>query len=200
MSESTVAGRIQRVGQVLSQLRWLVLLRGILLIVLGGYALYRPGMTLVALTQVLAAFAIIDGMLAIVAGIMGVTESRKWTIARGLLGILAGIFVLANSLLVSLIAGVTIVLVLAFQAIASGVFEIIVAIRERKQIEGEGWLILSGIFGVLFGGILLSAPFASLVTLVWVIGFFAIFFGVVLIVNSFRMRKLGNAMADPGVS
>ena len=80
------------------------------------------------------------------------------------------------------------------QAIAGGVLEIIVAIRERKEIEGEGWLILGGLLSIVFGGILLMAPFTSSLILISILGVFAICFGVALIVNSFRVRKLGKTL------
>lgn len=196
MSESTTMQPIQNVGQLMSQLWWTVLLRGILLIILGGYALYQPGMTLITFTQVLAVFVILDGILAIIAAILGVTESRGWTLVRGVLGILVGIFVLGHPLVVGMLTGLMVVMVIAIQSIVCGVMEIIVAIRERKQIEGEGWLILSGLCGIIFGGILLAAPFASSLILIRIVGAFTIFFGAALIVNSFRVRKLGRALAS----
>lgn len=193
--DSTTADPRQQIGQVISELWLLVLLRGILLVILGGYALAQPGLTLLTLTQVIAVFAILDGGIAIAAGIMGAAESRGWTIVRGVLGILAGGFVLGHPLVVAGFGLTVIVLIIAFQTIACGVFEIMVAIRERKQIEGEGWLILSGVLALIFGAILLVSPFVSGLIMISILGAFTIVFGVTLIVNSFRMRKLGKAMA-----
>lgn len=194
MSESTATNPEQRIGQVISELWLLVLLRGILLVILGGYALAQPGLTLVALIKVIAIFAILDGAIAIAAGIMGTTESRGWTILRGVLAILAGAFVLGHPLVVAGFGMTVVVLIIAFQTIACGVFEIMVAIRERKQLEGEGWLILSGILALIFGAMLLAAPFVSGLIMISILGAFTILFGVILIVNSFRMRKLGRAL------
>lgn len=198
MSEATLQSPRSRVAEEISSLWWLVLLRGILLVIVGIYALSRPGMTLVAFTQLLGAFALVDGVFAVVAGIMGWAESRGWTILRGVLGILIGIFVLGHPVVVGAIAATILVFVLAFQSIAGGVLEIIVAIRERKQIEGEGWLILTGVLSIIFGVILLMAPFASSLMLIRIVGAFAICFGVALAVLSFRVRKLGKALASEG--
>ncbi len=187
-SREAVAGLIFR-------LWWLILLRGILLVVVGVYAISRPDMTLLAWTQVLGVFVLADGVLAVVAGIMGWTVSRVWTIVRGALGILIGMFVLGHPILVGTITAMAVVFVIAFQLIAGGVLEVIVAIRERKEIQGEGWLILGGLLSIVFGGILLMAPLASSLTLIRVLGMFAICFGIALIFNSFRMRRLGKTLS-----
>jgi uncharacterized membrane protein HdeD (DUF308 family) len=178
----------ERTSDVISRLWWLILLRGILLLVLGLYALARPGMTLVVFTQVLAVFVLADGVLALLAGIFGWTESRLWMIVRGALAILVGVFVLGHAAVVGMIAATILVFVFAFQAIVGGVLEIVVAIRERKEIEGEGWLIVGGVLSIIFGLILLASPLMSSLILIRILGAFAIVFGVALIVNSFRVR------------
>ncbi len=180
--------------QAISSLWWLVLLRGILIVLLGIYALVQPGMTLVAFTQVLGAFVLIDGVIALIEGVLGRTESRIWTMTRGVLGILVGLFVFAHPAIVGVIAAATIVLIVGLQTIATGVLEIFVAIRARKEVEGEGWLILGGVLAVVFGGILMIAPFASSLVLIRILGTFAILFGITLITTSFRMRKLGKVV------
>lgn len=191
-----IAGRAV-VAEMLSSLWWLMLLRGVILVVLGGYALSQPGMTMIALAQVLAIFVIIDGVLAIVAGVMGWTESRGWTLARGALAIVVGGFVLAHPVVMGVIAAMTILFLLAFQSILCGMMEITVAIQQRKEMEGEGWLILGGVLSIIFGILLMSAPMLAAEMLVRVIGVFAIIFGVALIINSFRVRKLGKRLEAP---
>ena len=186
----------EQVAEVVSSLWWLILLRGVVLIILGIYALLRPGMTLVAFTQVLGAFLLIDGIIAVVAGVMGWTESQGWTIARGVLGLLVGLFVLGHPVLVGAMTATIVIMVIAIQSIVGGVMEIVVAVRERKQIEGEWLLILSGGLSVVFGAILFIAPFASSLVLIRILGAFAIVFGVSLCVVSFRVRKLGRALAQ----
>ena len=183
-----------RAATAISRLWWLVLLRGIVLVILGGYALAKPGMTLVGFTHVLGIFVLIDGVLAIIAGVLGWTESRGWTIVRGALGIIIGGFVLGHSVVVGAITATIIVLIIAFQSIFSGVLEIVVAIKERKQIDGAGWLIFSGVLSVIFGMLLLTAPLASTLVLIRILGVFAILFGIALVSNSFRLRKLGEKL------
>ena len=194
MSEASSETPRDRVEGALGSLWWLPLIRGILLILLGAYALFRPGMTIGALAQVVGIFVIVDGILSIVAGIMGDVPSRGWVIVRGVLEILVGAFVFANPLIVAGVTATFLVSVLAFSAILSGVLEIVAAIQDRKQIEGEGWLILGGAITVLFGVVLLISPLSFGLFMVRVLGAFAIFSGVSLIVFAFRLRGLGKKL------
>jgi uncharacterized membrane protein HdeD (DUF308 family) len=58
----------------------------------------------------------------------------------------------------------------------------------RREIEGEWALILGGVLSVIFGIILAVLPGVGLLTLVWLIGIYAIVFGIALIVLAFRVR------------
>lgn len=196
MSDAPMNSPSQRLSQTIAGLWWLPLVRGILLLILGAYALFRPGMTAVILTQVIAIFLIAEGILAITAGILGQTPSRGWTMLRGVLEIVIGVFVLGHSVIV---AGVTVTVVMyliAFCAITTGVLEIVAAIRDRKEIQGEGWLMLGGALAVVFGVLLLMAPLAFGLFLVRVLGAYAILYGIVLIFFAFRVRKFGKALGQ----
>lgn len=190
MNQMSVQDSRMQVRQAIASLWWLVLLRGILAVFLGIYALVQPGVTLAVFTQVLAAFVLIDGVFAVIAGIMGWTDSRVWTIVRGVLGILVGLFVFTHPVIVGTIAAITIVIVIGIQTIASGILEIYVAIQARKEMEGEGWLILGGALAILFGLILVIAPLMSSFVFIRILGVFAILFGIALISSAFKMKKL----------
>jgi uncharacterized membrane protein HdeD (DUF308 family) len=165
---------------------WMLLLRGIAAIIFGGLALAWPGITLVTLILFYGAFVLVDGVLAIVAAITGGAPAPRWWLAIvGLLGIAAG-------LLTFLMPGVTAIVLLYFiagWAIATGAFQIIGAIRLRKEIDNEWLLILCGIISVLFGVAMMLSPGAGALALIWVIGSYAIVIGVLLVVLSFRLKK-----------
>jgi uncharacterized membrane protein HdeD (DUF308 family) len=132
------------------------------------------------------AFALVDGVLAIVAAITGGAPApRWWLIIVGLLGIAAG-------LLTFLMPGLSALVLLFFiagWAIATGVFQIIGAIQLRKEIDNEWLLILGGIISVLFGIGVMLAPGAGALALVWVIGTYAVIIGVLLVALAFRLKK-----------
>jgi len=165
---------------------WVLLLRGIAAIIFGVLAFAWPGITLLTLVMLYGAYALVDGMLAIVAAITGGTSAPRWWLAIiGLLGVAAGFLTFA-------MPGLTATLLLFFiagWAVATGVFQIIGAIRLRKEIDNEWLLILGGIISVLFGIGVVMAPGAGALALVWVIGMYAVIEGVLLIAFAFRLKK-----------
>ena len=132
--------------------------------------------------------------MAIIAGLMGGVPSRGWTIVRGVLAILAGGFVFANPVLAAHLTTTTLVYMLAFAAVLFGVLEIAAAIRDRKEIEGEGWLMLGGALMVLFGIFLMMSPLASGLAMIRVFGAFTILGGIAMVGFSFRVRRLGQML------
>ncbi len=165
---------------------WLLLLRGICAIVFGVLAFAWPGITLFTLVLFYGAYALVDGIFAIGAAIMGGAPGSRWWLALvGLFGIAAGILTFAWPGLTALV----LLFFIAGWAIAMGVFEIVGAIRLRKEIDNEWWLILGGIVSVLFGIVLLARPGAGALALIWVIGSFAILFGILNIAFALRLRK-----------
>ena len=170
----------------LAKNRWMLLLRGIAAIIFGVLAFAWPGLTLLTLIMIYGAYVLVDGVLAIAAAIAGGAPTSRWWLA------IVGLFGIAAGLLTLLMPGLTAIVLLyfiAFWAIGTGVFQIIGAIRLRKEIDNEWLLILSGIFSVLFGVYVLSAPGAGALALVWVIGFYAIIEGVLLVALAFRLKK-----------
>jgi uncharacterized membrane protein HdeD (DUF308 family) len=165
---------------------WVLLLRGIAAIIFGLLALAWPGLTLLTLIQVYGAFALVDGVLAIIAAITGGAPAPRWWLAVvGLLGI-------ATGLLMFMMPGLTAIVLLYFiagWAIATGVFQIIGAINLRKEIDNEWFLILGGIVSVLFGVGVMMAPGAGALALLWVIGIYAVFLGGMFIALAFRLKK-----------
>jgi uncharacterized membrane protein HdeD (DUF308 family) len=175
---------------------WLVLLRGIAAIIFGVLAFAWPGLTLLTLILFYGAYALVDGVLAIIAAIAGGAPAPRWWLAIvGVLGILAGIL----TFLWPGITGLVLLFFIAGWAIAIGVFQIIGAIRLRKEIDNEWLLILSGVISVLFGIGVLLVPGAGALAIVWVIGLYAIVAGVLYIALAFRLKKHVHATAAPAV-
>jgi uncharacterized membrane protein HdeD (DUF308 family) len=166
---------------------WLFLIRGIAAIIFGVLAFAWPGVTLVTLVLLYGAYALIDGVSALAAAIAGTAPavSRWWLVVVGIAGILAGI-------LTFVWPGITALVLLLFIAgwsIAIGVFQIIGAIQMRKEIDNEWLLILSGALSVLFGLALFFMPGAGLLALVWLIGSYALLFGILTVGFALRLRR-----------
>jgi uncharacterized membrane protein HdeD (DUF308 family) len=165
---------------------WLIVLRGIAAILFGILAFIWPGLTLFTLVIFWGAFALVDGVLALAAAVMGGNPAPRWWLAIvGVAGVAAGI-------LTFVWPGITALVLLVFiaaWAIVLGVFEIVGAIRLRKEIEGEWFLILNGVLSVLFGVVLLWRPGVGALAVIWIIGAYAIILGVVYVAFGLKLRK-----------
>ena len=166
---------------------WALAIRGAIAIIFGLAALLRPGIALEALILLFGAYALVDGVFAIV-GVFGGTRggTPRWLlIIEGIAGILAG-------LIAFVLPGLTAVLLLyliAAWAVITGISEIATAIRLRQEIRGEWALIVGGALSVLFGVILaVIGPVAGLLSLIWLIGIYALMFGVLMLITAFQVR------------
>jgi uncharacterized membrane protein HdeD (DUF308 family) len=167
---------------------WLLLLRGVAAIAFGVLAFVWPGITLLTLVIFYGAYAIVDGIFALWAAIGGKggdARARWWLALVGVLGIVAGIVTFAWPGITALV----LLYFIAFWAIATGIFQIVGAIRLRKEIEGEWWLVLAGALSVLFGLILLVRPGEGALAVVWLIATYAVLVGILHLALAFRLRR-----------
>ncbi len=166
---------------------WVLLLRGIAAILFGVLAFVWPGLTLVTLVLLYGAFALVDGVLSLIAAFTGGVKPAPawWLVVVGLLGIAAGIVTF-------MWPGITAILLVVFigaWALVHGIFEIIGAIQLRKEIDNEWMLILGGVLSVLFGVVVLIAPGAGALGLVWIIAAYSILFGITFVALALRLRR-----------
>jgi uncharacterized membrane protein HdeD (DUF308 family) len=174
---------------------WALALRGLAALIFGLLAFVWPGITLAALVFLFGAYALVDGAFAIVAGLRAPSDYKRWwlLLIEGILSIIAGVIAFV-------VPGITALFLLgliAGWAIITGVLEVIAAIQMRKYVTGEWLMVLSGIASVLFGVLLLINPSAGALAVVWLIGAYAVLFGVLLIALGFRLRSLEHAAHHP---
>ena len=167
---------------------WAVLLRGIVAIVFAVLAFAWPGVTLATLILLFGFYALIDGIFSLVTAITGHRdrERRWWHALEGIVGIWAGIVILRAPALTSIM----LVFFISIWAMATGFLRIAAAIRLRKEISGEVWLVLSGILSVLFALMLMWQPLTGILALVWVIAGYAFVLGIFEIMLGFELRGL----------
>jgi len=177
---------------------WLLLIRGIAAIVFGVLAFAWPGLTLVTLVLFYGAFALVDGVIALVAALTGGARPVPtwWLVVVGILGIGAGIatFVMPG------ITAILLILFIGAWALVHGIFEIIGAIQLRKEIDNEWMLILGGALSVLFGLIVVIAPGAGALGLIWAIASYSIVFGILFIALALRLRKHSHPTGAPAAA
>ncbi len=185
------------VGQLGPRWGWIAL-RGVAAIVFGLLAFAWPGITLAVLTLMWGAYVFVDGVFALIAAFRLRDGARRmWSLLIvGILGIGVGVL----TFLWPGVTALTLLLFIAAWAIVTGVFEIIAAIRLRREIDNEWLLILSGIASVVFGALLVVWPASGALALIWMIGTFAIVFGVLLVALAFRVRSAHGGGATPAAA
>jgi uncharacterized membrane protein HdeD (DUF308 family) len=174
-------------ADILSRYWWMTLLRGLFWILFGIVIFARPGISVLSLTLALGVVMFVDGVINAANAFSGRREHDDWWVLFlvGLAGIGIGVLTFQNPAATAF----AVVLYVAIWAIATGLLEIAAAVRLRKQIEGEFWLALAGIASVVFGVLLAARPGVGALTILWLIGVYAIAFGVILVLLAFRVRS-----------
>jgi uncharacterized membrane protein HdeD (DUF308 family) len=108
-----------------SEIWWIFLLQGFAGIVLGLMLVTEPGATIVALTTVLGFYWLITGLLGLVQVFVDRSTPWLWSLLGGLVGILAGLFVLRHPLVAALTVPTVIVVILGIQGVVMGALQII---------------------------------------------------------------------------
>ena len=187
MTQTTSHPILEEIGARLAARWWAVVLRGVFAIVFAFIAFFAPGATMLSLVYVFAAYAFVDGVVALWSVWPASRARMNWgpLALEGVVNIVAAAAALAWP-------GLTVtvfVLMIAVWAIVSGILMFAAAFRMPFD-YGQSWLVLGGLVSVLYGVVLFVAPMNGAVVLTWWIGAYALVFGVSLIVLSVRLRGL----------
>lgn len=164
---------------------WTFVLRGVLAILFGILAWQYPGLTLILLMLFVGAFWVIDGLLGLFS-VMGGEGNKLWGLLYAFITIVAGVYVMTRPG----ISAIALAIVIGIWAIIKGFSEIAIAFRLRKEIEGEFFMILSGLIAVLFGFFLVFRPGNGALAIVMIIAIFAIVQGILAILLGFKLNGL----------
>jgi uncharacterized membrane protein HdeD (DUF308 family) len=177
----------ERLASILSRGWWLLLLRGLAAIAFGVLTWSQPGISLAVLVLFFGAYSLVDGVLGVWTAIAGREHHEHWWVflLEGLLGVGVGIL----TFFAPRVTAIALLFYIAIWAVGTGVLEIVAAVRLRKEIDGEWMLILAGLASVVFGVLLMAQPGAGALALIWLIGSYAIVFGVLLVLLAFKARS-----------
>jgi len=180
------------IQQFLASAWWIVLLRGITVLILGLLLVVNPGSTLMTIMIFLGAYWFVDGIFTIINSLKGgkAMKGWGWGILSGVLGIIAGLVVFSQPLAAAVLTQVFLIYFLAFTAIANGASSIVTGIKLRKEIKNEWTIVLGGILTVIFGILLLSKPLVGSVLFLWMLGIIAIVGGIAIISLAFKVKKM----------
>src|SRR5437867_12180364 len=167
---------------------WVPVIRGIAAIVFGVIAFVYPGLTVAVLVLLFGAWVLVDGIFRVIGAIGHRSSDEEWgfDLIIGILGIIIGFLTFHAPAITAL----ALIIYIAAWALMIGATEIAVAIKLRREIKGEWFLILMGLLSIVFAIMLLWNPLPGALALVWLIGSYAIVFGILGIILGFRLRSL----------
>jgi uncharacterized membrane protein HdeD (DUF308 family) len=171
---------------VLARNWWAVLLRGIAAVIFGLVAFLWPGITGIALVLLFGAYAFVDGIFALVSAIRAAESHERW-VAFAIEGILGLVFA-AITLFDLRLAAFALYVTIAAWAVLTGILELVASVQLRKVIPNDWLLVLGGVASIVFGILMIVYPLLGALTVIWLIGAYAILFGVILIGFSLRLR------------
>jgi uncharacterized membrane protein HdeD (DUF308 family) len=164
-----------------------IALRGAAALIFGVLAFAWPVKALVVLVLFFGAYALVEGIFALIAAFRVRDRGRPmWTfVVIGVLGIAAGIV----TFLWPGITALALLTLIAVWAFFMGIFQIVAAVRLRKEIAHEWLLGLSGVLSVVFGAVMLARPVEGLIAVVWIVAAYSLAFGILLLVLAFRLKN-----------
>jgi uncharacterized membrane protein HdeD (DUF308 family) len=156
-------------------------------------AIVWPGPTVAVLVILLGAFALVEGVTNVVAGVRG---REGWAIAEGIISVVVGIVIVVWPAITAL----ALLYVVAAWAIITGIVRIVAAVQLRRMIRNEWLLVGSGVASIIFGAIAAVFPGAGILALIWLLGAWLIVLGALLIALGFSLRQLAHGHATAGVA
>jgi uncharacterized membrane protein HdeD (DUF308 family) len=173
---------------VLARNWWVLMLRGLVAILFGVFAFASPGITLASLILLFGGYCLADGLMAAWTALSNRKQQENgWLLLiGGLLGIGVGLLTLFRPA----VTGLALLFYIAIWAVATGVVQVLTAIRLRQEIANEWMLVLAGLASVALGALLMARPGAGALAALWLIASYAIVFGVLLVALAFRVRSI----------
>ncbi|QNO38406.1 DUF308 domain-containing protein [Protaetiibacter sp. SSC-01] len=175
---------------------WLVLLRGVFAIILGVLAFVWPVATAVAFVWVWGVYALVDGVFTIGHAISVRRTDSKWVwlLAIGAVGVIAGLVAMIFPAAAGALALLVLLWTIAIWAIVDGIFGIPAAASLASgsaKTLGIVFSVVTILFGVLLAILLFVTPVSALIGLIFMLGWYAVIAGVVLVVIAIRARTSG---------
>ncbi len=167
---------------------WVPVIRGIAAIVFGVIAFVYPGLTVAVLVLLFGAWVLVDGIFRVIGAIGHRASDKEWgfDLIIGIVGIIIGFLTFHAPQITAL----ALIIYIAAWALMIGATEIALAIKLRREIKGEWFLILMGLVSIVFAVMLLWNPAVGAAALIWIMAWYAVILGVLGIIFGFRLRSL----------
>jgi len=173
---------------------WALAVRGAVAVLFGAVALILPGTAVTTLALLFSAYLLSDGAFAIVTGVRAARHGERWWSF-----VLEGAADIAAAALTLLVPGLTVVAFVALTAVWAVITGalMLVASRRLTEVHGRWMLVLGGVLSLVWGVMLIAAPFAGAIVLTWWLGAYALIFGFTMIALAVRLRRRRRERALP---
>ncbi len=165
---------------------WAWLLRGIAGILFGVIAFIWPGITLASLVLLFGAYALVDGVIHLVATFRRRVSEPRWLLAlEGIVGIVAGVLTFRWPAMTA----IALAYLIGAWALVSGVLRLGMMIGRRRRSRMNGWLVASSIFSMIFGILVLTMPLVGALAIAIWVGAYTLVLGALMVGLAFRIRR-----------
>ena len=181
--------------EAISRSWWILALQGLCAVAFGILALLWPGITLLWLVVLFAAYSLFAGSITVAGAVSNRKSEEYWwlLLLLGVVSIAAGVIAVFHPDLTALV----LVLLMGANALVSGVLQIVIAIQLRKVIQGEWLMIAAGILSIAFGILVFLFPGAGALAMVWLISVYAVATGILVLTVAFRVKGLAKRASSP---
>jgi len=170
------------------ELWWLGMLQGTLAVFFGITALFWPGLTLTTLVYLFSAFVLAWGIVEVVHGLLSPERRDTWwmTLVFGLVGLGVGVYLVRHPD----VSFKTFILLLGLTLVVRGILDVVEAFLNRDEGDTRRVMVtLAGVAAVVAGVVLLKQPESGGVAFVWVLGLYALVYGVIGWVVAYAARE-----------
>lgn len=184
-----MSGGFSMDAQTLRKYSTWFMIYGIVLVLLGAFAIVVPGVATIAVELMVGWLLLISGLIGLISVIRSGTSSPGfwWNLLGAVVFLLAGIALLWDP-----IAGaVTLTLILAAYLLATGIAKLIATPHYRRTISDSwGWILFSAIVDIVLGLLIVSGlPGNALWILGLLVGINLLFSGIALTFTALGARK-----------
>lgn len=167
----------------------LIFFKGLALLITGLVLVFFPQATLTTLMIVIGIYWFVDGISTVIRAVKGKETNNSWGLISGILGIIAGLLILSKPYLTAVFTSAIFIWFIGVSAIIYGTSGLLTGIKLTKNTVGRSTTIFGGIISIVFGFVLISSPYFSALTIIYVIGTIAIIGGVSILFLGWNLQK-----------
>jgi len=162
---------------------WAILLQGLLAIILGLVFLVYPQRTVEVVAWLFGIYLLFVGVVSLVSIFID-RSNLAWKLIFGVLGVIIGGYLIVNPATGAAIGVTTIGFIIGILVLIMGAIMLLAAFR------GGGWGAgILGILVIILGLLMLGSPYVTIATLLYLLAFFAIVGGLILVYMAFKVHK-----------